>query len=131
MNIIARIIDKIGAGGSIISAMGCAACFPALGSLGAAIGLGFLSSYEGLFINTLLPIFAGIALFANLISWFQHKVHYRGILSLIGPAAVLATLYPLWQYGWSTYIFYVGLILMFVVSLLDTFKPAKAPECQI
>jgi hypothetical protein len=29
--------------------MGCAACFPAIASLGAAIGLGFLGKYEGLF----------------------------------------------------------------------------------
>ncbi|MFT6907167.1 MAG: mercuric ion transport protein [Oleiphilaceae bacterium] len=71
MYIIARVIEKIGSGGAIISAMGCIACFPALGSLGAAIGLGFLSSDEGLFINTLLPISAGIALLSNLINWFS------------------------------------------------------------
>jgi mercuric ion transport protein len=71
MYIIARVIEKIGSGGAIISAMGCIACFPALGSLGAAISLGFLSSDEGLFINTLLPISAGIALLSNLINWFS------------------------------------------------------------
>jgi mercuric ion binding protein len=31
---------------------GCAACFPAIASFGAAIGLGFLSQYEGLFITS-------------------------------------------------------------------------------
>jgi mercuric ion transport protein len=34
----------------------------------AAIGLGFLSQYEGLFIGILLPMFAGIALLANAIA---------------------------------------------------------------
>ena len=48
--------------------MGCAACFPAIASFGAAIGLGFLSQYEGLFIGILLPMFAGIALLANAIA---------------------------------------------------------------
>ena len=40
MGLITRIADKAGVLGSIASAMGCAACFPALASL-AAIGLGF------------------------------------------------------------------------------------------
>jgi mercuric ion transport protein len=41
--------------GTLISAMGCASCFPALGVLGASLGLGFLATYEGLFINKLFP----------------------------------------------------------------------------
>ncbi len=48
------LFDKVGSVGSIISATCCAACFPALASLGASIGLGFLSAYEGVFINKLL-----------------------------------------------------------------------------
>lgn len=55
MGLMTRIADKTGALGSVVSAMGCAACFPALASFGAAIGLGFLSQYEGLFISRLLP----------------------------------------------------------------------------
>src|ERR1700693_5823293 len=46
MGLTTRIADKAGALGAIVSAMGCAACFPAIASLGAAIGLGFLSHYE-------------------------------------------------------------------------------------
>lgn len=121
---------NLGSAGVIISALGCAGCFPALGSLGAAIGLGFLSKYEGVFINTLLPIFVSVALISNVFNWFQHKVHYRGVISLLGPLAVLATIYPLWQYNWSTYLFYVGLLFMFVVSILDIVKPARTPQCQ-
>ena len=48
MGLMTRIADKTGALGSVVSAMGCAACFPALASFGAAIGLGSLSQYEGL-----------------------------------------------------------------------------------
>jgi hypothetical protein len=47
MGLITRIAGKTGALGSVVSAMGCAACFPAIASFGAAIGLGFLSQYEG------------------------------------------------------------------------------------
>ena len=65
MEWIMRAADKAGALGSIVSAASCPACFPALASLGAAMGLGFLAGYEGLFITTLLPLFAAVALVAN------------------------------------------------------------------
>ncbi len=65
MGLITRIADKAGSLGSIVSAMGCAACFPAIAGFGAAIGLGFLSEYEGLFISRLLPLFAIVVLLAN------------------------------------------------------------------
>ncbi|CAB3774406.1 MerC family mercury resistance protein [Paraburkholderia humisilvae] len=48
MSFVTRLADKAGLLGSIVSAMGCASCFPAIASLGATIGLGFLSQYEGL-----------------------------------------------------------------------------------
>jgi len=67
---ITSLFDKTGALGALTAAMGCASCFPALGSLGAALGLGFLAHYEGLFINTLLPVFAAIALAANVFAFF-------------------------------------------------------------
>ncbi|PMU23868.1 mercury transporter MerC, partial [Pseudomonas sp. GP01-A8] len=50
-NPLTRTADKAGVIGAIVTAMGCAACFPALASLGAAIGLGFLSQYESVFIH--------------------------------------------------------------------------------
>lgn len=128
MQIISRLIEKVGSVGALVAAMGCAACFPALGALGASVGLGFLSSYEGVFINKLLPLFALVALIANFWGWLLHRVHYRGVLSVSGPVAVLATLYPLWKYGWSTYLFYAGIIMMLIVSILDVISPAK-PQC--
>lgn len=119
-----KIVEKIGSGGSIITAMGCASCFPALGSVGAAFGLGFLSAYEGLFINTLLPVFAAIVLISNLVVWWGHRNHLRGVISTLGPTMVLATLYPLWKFGWSTHLFYTGLILMLIISIWDLSAPA-------
>jgi len=122
-------LDKLGVGGVIIAALSCTVCFPALGALAATLGLGFLSQLEGLAINTLLPLFAVIALVVNCYGWFQHRSHWRGILSILGPAAILATLYPLWRFGWSTYLFYTALILMLTVSIADLIWPAKK-ECK-
>jgi len=93
MSFVTRAADKAGLLGSIASAMGCASCFPAIASLGAAIGLGFLSQYEGLFIRILLPAFAGIALFANAIGWLNHRQLHRTVLGLIGPVLVLAAVF--------------------------------------
>ncbi len=124
MTVITRLADKVGSIGSVISAMGCAMCFPATAGLGAALGLGFLSRYEGLFINTLLPVFAGIALIANALGYLSHRQWHRSVLGMIGPALVLATLYPLWAYGWSTDLIYAGLLLMLAASIWDIALPA-------
>ena len=128
-----RILDKVGAGGVWLAALSCTACFPALGTLASALGLGFLSTFEGIAVNTLLPMFAILALIVNLYNWYKNKNknHIRGTISVIGPIAILLTLYPLWIYVWSTYLFYVGICLMVVMSTLDIVKPVKEPTCKI
>ena len=122
-----KIADKIGSGGVWLAALSCTACFPALGLLASALGLGFLSTFEDVAVNTLLPFFAAIALLANLYNGYQHKRIIRGLLGVAGPLMVLLTLYPLWQYHWSTYLFYVGITLMVVISVLDIVNPVKEP----
>lgn len=124
MGRITRLANKAGALGSIVSAMGCASCFPAIASLGAAIGLGFLSQYEGLFISVLLPVFAGIALLANATAWLRHRQWQRTALGVIGPFLVLAAVYL--TVGWrSEALLYVGLAFMVGVSIWDFVSPAK------
>lgn len=122
---IISLFDKTGAIGALTAAMGCASCFPALGSLGAALGLGFLAHYEGLFINTLLPVFAGIALAANVFAFFSHKIWYRTLAGITGPSMVLLTMYPLWTYDWSTYLLYAGIALMLIVSIWGIVSPPR------
>ena len=123
MQIISRFVDKFGSVGALVAAMGCAACFPALASLGASIGLGFLSAYEGVFINKLLPLFALIVLVSNLVAWVSHGDYIRLIWGLLGPLMVLATLYLFWTDNWSTYMFYTGLVLMLAVSIWNFISP--------
>lgn len=125
MNPIMRIADKAGALGSLVSAMGCAMCFPAIASLGAAIGLGFLSRWEGLFVNTLLPAFAWLALVINALGWFSHRQWHRSLLGMLGPTILLLSLYPWFKYGWSSYATYSGIGLMLAVSVWDLLSPAS------
>lgn len=105
--------------------MGCAMCFPALASIGAAVGLGFLSQWEGLFINMLLPAFAWLALVINALGWFSHRQWHRSVLGMLGPAILLLSLYPWFQYGWSSYATYSGIALMLAVSVWDLVSPAN------
>ena len=128
---IRSITDKFSSGGVWVAALSCTACFPALGSLSSALGLGFLSHFEGIAVNILLPLFASISLLVNLYSWYKHKQIIRGTLGVAGPIAVLLTLYPLWQYGWSSYLFYVGIGLMIFMSILDLVKPVRKTTCEI
>jgi mercuric ion transport protein len=119
------VLDKTGVVGVIVAAAGCASCFPALGALGATLGLGFLAQFEGIFINTLLPIFAAVALVANVLSFFSHRVWYRLLAGIAGPAMVLATLYLFWTDNWSTYMFYTGLAVMLAVAIWDILSPPR------
>ena len=132
MRPLTSIADKAGLLGSIVAAMGCASCFPALASLGAAVGLGFLSRWEGLFITTLIPLFAALALIANVLSWLNHRQMQRLVPGLVGPLLVLAAALLMRFYGVSTAaLLYVGLALMLGVSVWDVVSPAHrrcAPE---
>ena len=120
-----RTLDKIGTTGVWVAALSCPACFPALGSLVSLLGLGFLSAFEGFAINVLLHMFASIVLLINLYAWYQHQNHLRGGLSVLSPILILLVLYPLWEYSWSTYMFYGAISLMLTVSILDLVKPVR------
>tara|TARA_R110002050_G_scaffold252628_2_gene390876 strand:+ start:5624 stop:6058 length:435 start_codon:yes stop_codon:yes gene_type:complete len=123
--ILTSIAQKSSSLGALVSIFGCSMCFPALASLGAALGLGFLSQWEGLFINTLLPIFAALALVINALGWFLHHQWQRTALGVIGPVILLLSLYPWFKYGWSTYATYSGIGIMLAVSVWDIFSPAN------
>jgi mercuric ion transport protein len=123
-----RAADKAGVLGSVVTAASCPACFPALASLGAAMGLGFLDGYEGLFITTLMPMFAGIALVANAFGWFRHRQWWRSAIGMLGPAVVLAAVLLFFGQWWTARLLYTGLALMVGVSLWDLLSPSR-PRC--
>ncbi len=124
MTLISRIADKAGTLGSIVSAFSCAACFPAIASIGAALGLGFLQEYEGLFISRLMPLFAAVALVANTLGWMSHRQWHRSVIGMIGPTLVLGALGWLGE-GWPTGTLYAGLGLMLAVSVWDLLWPTN------
>ena len=125
LGLVTRIGDKASSLGAVVSAMGCAMCFPAIASLGGAIGLGFLEQWEWTFINTWLPAFAWIALVLNGLGWFSHRQWQRSAWGMLGPILLLLSLYPFFPYAWSIYVTYSALFLMVAVSLWDIFSPAN------
>jgi len=125
LGLFARVVDKAGSLGAVVAAMGCAMCFPAIASLGAALGLGFLGQWEWTFINTLLPVAAWVTLVVNALAWIAHRQWQRSLLGMLGPVILLLSLYPWFQYGWSAYATYSALALMVLVSLWDIFSPAN------
>lgn len=126
MALAARIADKAGFLGALLSAMGCAACFPALASLGATIGLGFLTRWEGLFITTLIPLFALLALAANAVNWRSHRRTRRLVLGLTGPLLVLAAaLLMRFAHVRTAALLYIGLAFMLAASVWDLVAAPK------
>jgi len=130
VNVFSRIGDKTGSLGTLVSAMGCGFCFPAIASLGSALGLGFLSQWESLFVSTLFPIFAAIVLLTNALGWFRHHQWRRSALGMLGPGIVLIAFYPLFMYEQRNAIIYSAIALMMAVSLWDIFSPAHK-KCSV
>jgi len=114
-----RVAGSTGTMGSIIAAMSCTACFPALASLASALGLGFLSQFEHISIHYILPLFALIGLASNVLGG-RGRGWVRMVLGIIGPLLVLAAALLMATYGMATeWLLYPGLLLMIVVAIWD------------
>jgi mercuric ion transport protein len=115
-----RVVGSAGTIGAIIAAMSCTACFPALAVLASALGLGFLSQFEGISIHYILPLFALIGLTANVIGGLRRRGWVRMVLGIVGPLLVLAAALLMATYGMPTeWLLYPGLLLMIVIAIWD------------
>lgn len=139
MSLTTRVADKTGVIGTIAASFGCAACFPAAASIGAAIGLGFLGQWDGLFVRFLIPVFAIVALLANLAGWFSHHQWQRALTGSIGPVLALIGAFGLMGVLGMTHgflaanvargTFYAGVIIMILAAPWDLIRPASR-RCQ-
>lgn len=125
INLATRLGDKSGSLGAVIAAMGCSFCFPAMASLGAAIGLGFLAQYEGFLLTKVLPAAAILTLAVNLLGYWFHRQWYRTLLGVIGPIAILLILNFWFATHWRNDVIYSALGLMVAVSIWDILWPAN------
>ena len=123
--LVTRLGDKSGSLGAVIAAMSCSFCFPAIASLGAAVGLGFLAQWEGFLLTKVLPVAAILTLLVNLLGYFYHRQWYRSALGVIGPITILLVLNFWFATYWRTDAIYAALGLMVAVSIWDIFWPAN------
>ena len=127
MKPITRIMaDKVGVAGAVLSTMACAMCFPALASIGVAIGLGFLSHWEHLFVKV-LPLFAVLVLIANALGGFSHRQWRRSALGMIGPILVLigwgSFMSGVLGHGAARIVLYAGLMVMVTFAVWNLVSP--------
>lgn len=114
-----RVAGSAGTIGAIFAAMSCTACFPALAILASALGLGFLSQFEGVSIRYILPLFALMGLAANVIGG-RRRGWVRMVLGIIGPLLVLAAALLMATYGLPTeWLLYPGLVIMIGIAIWD------------
>ena len=125
LNRVTRIGDKSGSLGAVVAAMGCPFCFPALASLGAALGLGFLAQWEGFLLTRVLPAAAWLTLVVNALGYLQHRQWQRAALGMTAPAAILVILEFYFATPWRASAIYAALGLMLAVSIWDIFWPAN------
>lgn len=130
VSLVIRLGDKSGSLGAVIAAMGCSFCFPAIASLGAAIGLGFLAQWEGFLLTRVLPGAAILTLLVNALGYFYHRQWYRSVPGVLGPIAILLILNFWFATYWRSDAIYAALGLMIAVSIWDIFWPANR-HCNI
>lgn len=116
--------DKVGLGGIVVAGAGCAACFPALAGLGAAVGLGFLNQWEPLLVGTFIPLIAVLVIVINAGGWFRHRQWHRSALGMAGPTLILIGALTMRES-----FFYPGLAVMLGISLWDLFS-ARNRRCE-
>lgn len=116
--------DKAGFGGTLVAAAGCPACFPALSSMGAALGLGFMSQWEGILVSRVIPIIALVVLGINILGYFSHRQRWRTLLGLVGPVLVI-----LGAWSMNGLYLYPGLVFMLGVSVWDMMH-SKNMRCE-
>lgn len=107
-------IDKIGAIGTLVTAMACPACWPLFATVGSALGLGILLPWEGILMNFVFPTTAALATVGSVLSFRSHKKRLPLIVGLLSGAAILLGFYV----GWQLLLMYIGIFGLLISSIL-------------
>ena len=120
---ISSAFEKSGVVGTILASMSCGFCFPFLASLGASLGIGFLSEFETFFIVTGIPVLAWFIIAMQLYAWYSHRNSFYLFFGLIGPVTILVLKHFFWVAEWRTDVYYVALGSMMLYSVFTILKP--------
>lgn len=117
------VLDKLGAVGSFLAAAACPACFPLLGIVGSAVGLGIFKPFEG----AVFYIFQGLVLLGllgNISAYFNHNKIIPLLIGVASPILIFFSLYGIYL----TWVLYTGLFGMMAAAILNFFAIKR---CQI
>ncbi len=123
------IFEKTGVLSTIVASMSCGFCFPFLASLGASLGIGFLSNFEAFFIVTLIPLMAWFIIAMQIYAWWNHRKYNYLFFGLLGPVTILILKQFFWMAPWRTEVYYMALASMLIYSVFTLFKPPMKTCC--
>jgi|GEM_PF-6505736 len=116
--------DKNTALAALISALFCPICFPAFAGVATALGLSFLTRYEGIFL-VFFHLFALASLFIVWRGYRQHGVRLPLAFSTFGVLLIFGALYALLPvYN----LIYLGIFLLVVGAFLNAYHTRKFSE---
>jgi hypothetical protein len=115
------LFDRIGSLGVLFAAVACPACFPLFAAISAAVGLGALGRFEGVFFY-LLQAFAVLSLIGLVASYRQH---HRLAPLLTGAASVAALVYAFYD-SFSYSAVYGGLFGLLGATVWNRFSARSA-----
>ena len=107
--------------GAVTSALFCPICFPALAGVASALGLSFLTKYEGIFLIFFF-VFMSISLYSIWSGFRQHKVKLPLLISGAGALLILGSFFqliPIYSF------IYVGLALLIIGAFINAHHTKK------
>ena len=119
-------IGRFGPITTLVAALGCATCFPLLGGLAAAMGLGFLSGYERFLIAWVLPPLLVVLFAVAVLMSRRDEDPIRKVLRIMGPSGMLFALFWIWDTPLKGPLFYAGLLITLGVGVWDWLRPPCA-----
>lgn len=121
-------LDKVGAAGTIFSAVSAAApcCLPLLASVGASLGLGVFLPYQNV-MTYVLQFFVILALAGSYFSFRRHRNKWPFALGVAGSIAILAA----YNIEFSAALIYSGLLGLLIATLWNTLEIRHCAPCNI
>ena len=122
-----RFLDLFGSAGAVAVAACTPCCFPLLGVVGTAVGLGFLEAYSSVFM-TLFQVMVAVSAIGAAIAYRQHRNGALLALGLLSAAAALGGFYT----RPNPVVMYAGMAGLVISALWSTRERRRSPAaCRV
>lgn len=114
-------VDKIGATGTLFTALACPVCWPLFATAGSALGLGILAPFEGILMVYVFPTVIVISMVGAYLSFRFHKQLIPLVVGILSGVFALYGFYV----GWILILMYIGIFGILIASILSFFATRK------